>query len=67
MNVGKGGFVCPECGRSFGLKQNLTNHMHIHTDDFKCEFCGKGFENASLLARHVKGGSCKVGQFSEQI
>lgn len=47
--------ACPFCTRTFSNAQKLRNHQekwHHSTMPFVCEYCGKGFESATILKRH---------------
>ncbi|NXM45538.1 ZNF71 factor, partial [Gymnorhina tibicen] len=47
-------FPCPECGKSFNQKSNLTRHRKIHTSEgpYKCGECGESFRMSRKLRRH---------------
>uniref|UniRef100_A0A493TZ79 C2H2-type domain-containing protein n=1 Tax=Anas platyrhynchos platyrhynchos TaxID=8840 RepID=A0A493TZ79_ANAPP len=47
-------FPCPECGKSFNQKSNLTRHRKIHTSEgpYKCSECGESFRMNRKLIRH---------------
>jgi len=47
-------FSCPDCGKSFLLKKQLTRHMHVHNSKFICQICGKTFAENFNLTRHMK-------------
>ncbi|KAM9325119.1 uncharacterized protein PAF06_001257 [Gastrophryne carolinensis] len=49
-------YPCPECGKCFGKKLNLTRHRKTHTREklHSCEECGKGFYQKSNLHEHRK-------------
>ena len=39
---------CPICNAAFSLKQQVENHVRIHTGDtpYKCDECGQTFRTA---------------------
>uniref|UniRef100_A0A8B9EWG9 C2H2-type domain-containing protein n=1 Tax=Amazona collaria TaxID=241587 RepID=A0A8B9EWG9_9PSIT len=53
---GEGVFLCPECGKSFNQKSNLTRHRKIHTSEgpYKCSECGESFRMNRKLIRHQR-------------
>uniref|UniRef100_A0A8K9XPU3 C2H2-type domain-containing protein n=1 Tax=Oncorhynchus mykiss TaxID=8022 RepID=A0A8K9XPU3_ONCMY len=56
-------FVCPQCGRTFTFKSNLTRHMRFHSDaqPYVCPQCGQGFKISAHLKRHMTAHSgCKL-------
>ncbi|XP_044154450.1 oocyte zinc finger protein XlCOF7.1-like [Bufo gargarizans] len=54
--LGKHDHVCLECGRCFGQRSNLVNHLKTHTGEkpFLCSQCGKGFAKKSNLLEHQR-------------
>lgn len=49
-------FPCPECGKSFNQKSNLTRHQKIHASEgpYKCSECGESFRMNRKLVRHQR-------------
>lgn len=49
-------FKCDLCSKSFIYKQNLENHLKIHSNEraFQCETCLKAFRLRVHLQRHIK-------------
>ncbi|XP_035784823.1 zinc finger protein 11-like [Anopheles albimanus] len=45
--------ICPLCERNFSSNENLKRHMNVHTDKYKCERCGKTFQNKRRLKDHM--------------
>ena len=43
--------IFTECGKAFGLKKNLTDHMKVHTGGrrFMCDTCGQDFSWPNAL------------------
>ncbi|KAL1632107.1 Metallothionein expression activator [Neofusicoccum ribis] len=46
----------PECGKTFGRRENIRSHVQTHLGDrqFKCNGCGKCFVRQHDLKRHAK-------------
>ena len=49
-------FKCEICTRDFVSKQNLNEHMFIHTGakPYKCDQCGQNFRHSSYLSFHKR-------------
>lgn len=59
MNIGslpKQPVACPMCSKGLSSRQNLRQHMNIHTGEkpYKCTHpaCGQCFKHASQLSNH---------------
>ncbi|KAM3914036.1 uncharacterized protein RB166_019214 [Leptodactylus fuscus] len=54
--LGRHDHICLECGRCFGQRSNLVNHLKTHTGEkpFLCSQCGKGFAKKSNLLEHQR-------------
>ena len=46
----KATFICEVCHKTFTRKENLQNHMYLHTGNmpYSCTECGKGIDWISL-------------------
>ncbi|KFO94908.1 Neurotrophin receptor-interacting factor, partial [Calypte anna] len=47
---------CPNCGKGFTEKSNLTRHLRIHSGEcsYKCPEYGKSFRQSFHLLRHQR-------------
>jgi len=48
--------ICKYCGKAFGRKQYLENHVRLHTGEepFKCELCERRFKSQQHKHWHLK-------------
>lgn len=48
-------YLCPTCGKGFGKKSTLTDHMVTHTDEkpHECQVCKKRFKLKQSLTGHA--------------
>jgi len=44
---------CKHCQKSYGSKKSLRNHMNTHSDNFKCDECGKRCASNAQLWMHA--------------
>jgi uncharacterized Zn-finger protein len=55
-NITKQPVTCPTCSKTLSSRQNLRQHMNIHTGEkpFKCNYlgCSLSFKHASQLSNH---------------
>lgn len=71
------GFVCTYCGRKFGYRRSLDQHLVVHTGAkmFPCEVCSKSFATKKSLTQHMwihskyKRFECKLcnKQFNQRV
>ena len=51
-------FACAECGKTYGRKHHLTQHIQVkhsaNTPSFACDECGKTYTEKRQLTRHIK-------------
>lgn len=49
-------FACTECGKTFYLKKDASDHLRMHTAEtpYDCTMCEKKFRTASMLNDHRK-------------
>nr|XP_040566933.1 gastrula zinc finger protein XlCGF26.1-like isoform X2 [Lepeophtheirus salmonis] len=49
-------FSCEKCGKQFGYKSSLMQHIKLHGDSrvFKCQFCSKSFSRKGNLQEHLR-------------
>jgi len=48
-------FICHECGKRFKHKNNLRDHVALHSDTLiTCEVCGQTFKSETFFKRHYK-------------
>ena len=49
-------FECPDCGKAFTQRSNMTNHRRIHTGEkpYKCDLCTEMYAHKVSLKTHKK-------------
>merc|ERR1712212_1232000 len=49
-------YRCDECHKSFSVKENLSVHLRIHTQErpYPCTVCHRSFEHSGKLHRHMR-------------
>ncbi len=49
-------FICKYCSKKFSRKQNLTQHINIHTNTkkYQCYVCNKKFTQRHSLINHIR-------------
>lgn len=58
-------FCCTICGKAFGYKHVLENHIETHTDNsYSCEICQKTFKTRNSLKSHLSQKHRNVQQSS---
>lgn len=50
----QGKMTCQVCGKWFHSRQQVAQHMLVHTDErkYKCKFCDRAFKQPSHLDQH---------------
>ncbi|KAK8745633.1 hypothetical protein OTU49_000299 [Cherax quadricarinatus] len=63
------GYPCSVCGRMFGKRHHLKDHMYTHTGErpFPCPVCGMGFSQKSNMRRHVRSTHPEVKYLLERF
>ena len=53
VHTGKKPYKCKSCSKCFASLGTRDAHERGHTEKFRCDKCGKGFSNNSLLSDHT--------------
>ena len=48
-------YQCEKCSRILKTKRKYQNHLNVHEEKFRCENCGKCFQDQYCLTRHKRG------------
>lgn len=48
-------YQCERCSRVLKTKRKYQNHLNVHEEKFRCENCGKCFQDQYCLTRHKRG------------
>lgn len=56
------GLQCHECGKHFGRRKQLVEHMALHTGQFSCYICNQSFLRKFDLVRHTLICSARLQQ-----
>ena len=56
MNIHRGKFKCPECGKPCGNCSELAVHVRSHSGEkpFECTVCGKQFTQSGSVVKHSR-------------
>lgn len=60
-------YICPHCAHEFTSRQNLLEHVNLHTGlrPYTCRYCGAQFRQASQFSLHKRSHQEPVSQASE--
>ncbi len=47
-------YICGQCGKSFGTKVKIDQHLRIHSKKNICQQCKQSFTDEQQLKDHVK-------------
>uniref|UniRef100_A0A9J7YFS5 Uncharacterized protein n=2 Tax=Cyprinus carpio carpio TaxID=630221 RepID=A0A9J7YFS5_CYPCA len=47
-------YICGQCGKSFGTKVKIYQHLRIHSKKNKCQECKESFPDRQQLKDHVR-------------
>ncbi|GME92413.1 unnamed protein product [Ambrosiozyma monospora] len=47
-------FICEECSKEYSTYDDLQRHLLIHSDRYKCPYCGKRHDRKDRYEKHVE-------------